>query len=257
MKWKFIGVLSLALALTAIQVKAQDTGTTGTTGTDTLTTEKQKVSYAIGVQVAKGLKNDKVDVDVPTLMKGLQDTLAGDKVLMSDEEIGATLNAFQREMAQKQAEDNQKAGAAFLAENAKKDGVVTQPSGLQYKVVKASDGKKPTDADTVICQYRGTLIDGTEFDNTSAQGKPATLQVKDLIPGIREALKLMTVGSTYQFVIPAELAYGASGAGNTIGPNATLIFEISLVGIQDQATAPAPAGAAPAPAAPGANQTKP
>ena len=246
MSLKWIGRLSLGIALlaVAIQMRAQNAPNAPSApatpsapntqnSTDAFKTEKEKVSYAIGVQVAKGLRTDKVDVDLPTLIKGLQDALGSGSVLMNDQDINATLSAFQREMAQKQATDNQKEGDAFLADNAKKDGVVTQPSGLQYKVIKAADGKKPTDGDTVLCQYRGTLVDGTEFDSTQGQGKPAALQVSQLIPGIREALKLMTVGSTYQFVIPAQLAYGAAGAGNAIGPNATLVFEIELIGIQE------------------------
>jgi len=122
-------------------------------------------------------------------------------------------------------------------DNGKKDGVVTLPSGLQYKIVKTTDGKKPTDVDTVTCNYRGTLIDGTEFDKSEA-GQPATFQVGGVIPGFKEALKLMPVGSTWRFFIPANLAYGERGAGNVIGPNTTLIFEVELVSIKDKTANP-------------------
>jgi FKBP-type peptidyl-prolyl cis-trans isomerase FklB len=163
---------------------------------------------------------------------------------MSDDELNNTMAALQQEMTQKQmqerakqADDNKKAGDAFLADNGKKDGVVTLPSGLQYKVVKPADGKKPTDADTVTCNYRGTLIDGTEFDKSQA-GQPATFQVGAVIPGFKEALKLMPVGSTWQFFIPPNLAYGDRGAGNVIGPNTTLVFEVELISIKDKPATP-------------------
>jgi FKBP-type peptidyl-prolyl cis-trans isomerase FklB len=132
----------------------------------------------------------------------------------------------------KAAEDNRKAGESFLAENKKKEGVVTLPSGLQYKVLKAGDGKKPTDADTVECHYRGTLINGTEFDSSYLTGQPATFKIAGVIPGWREALKLMPVGSKWQLFVPSQLAYGARGKGGSIGPNAALIFEVELLAIK-------------------------
>jgi FKBP-type peptidyl-prolyl cis-trans isomerase len=231
-KW----ILVLGLALLAIPVWAQDSTAP--------TTQKDKVSYGIGVQVAKTLKGQGIDVNPDLLVKGLRDALSGQKLLMSDDELNTTMTALQQEMTQKQmqerakqADDNKKAGDAFLADNSKKDGVVTLPSGLQYKIVKAADGKKPTDADTVTCNYRGTLIDGTEFDKSQA-GQPATFQVGQVIPGFKEALKLMPVGSTWQFFIPSNLAYGERGAGNVIGPNTMLIFEVELVSIKDKSANP-------------------
>jgi FKBP-type peptidyl-prolyl cis-trans isomerase FklB len=131
--------------------------------------------------------------------------------------------------------NNKKEGDAFLAENKKKDGVVTLPSGLQYKIIKAAVGQKPTDDDTVLCQYRGTLLNGNEFDSSYTTGMPATFLVKGLIPGFKEALEQMNVGSTWQFFIPSELAYGETGAGDLVGPNATLIFQVELIGIQPPA----------------------
>jgi FKBP-type peptidyl-prolyl cis-trans isomerase len=204
------------------------------------TTEKDKTSYAIGVQIAMGLKAQGVDIDPEVVAKGMKDVVAGAKLLMSDQDLGVTLNALQDQIKAKQAElmtkmaaDNKKAGDAFFAENGKKDGVVTTPSGLQYKIVTAGTGKKPAATDIVSCNYRGSLIDGTEFDASQA-GKPATFQVGGVIPGFKEVLQLMPVGSKWQVFIPSELAYGASGAGNTIAPNQSLIFELELVSIQDK-----------------------
>ena len=231
-KW----ILVLGLGLLAIPARAQDSTAP--------TTQKDKVSYGIGVGVAKTLKAQGIDVNLDLVVKGLRDALSAQKLLMSDEEINSIMSALQQEVNQKQmqeraklADDNKKAGDAFLADNGKRDGVVTLPSGLQYKIVKAADGKKPTDADSVSCNYRGTLTDGTEFDKSQA-GQPATFQVGGVIPGFREALKLMPVGSTWQFFIPANLAYGERGAGNVIGPNATLIFEVELVSIKDKTANP-------------------
>jgi len=229
-------ILVLGLGLLAIPARAQDSTAPAT--------QKDKVSYGIGVGVAKTLKAQGIDVNLDLVVKGLRDALSAQKLLMSDEEINSIMSALQQEVNQKQmqeraklADDNKKAGDAFLVDNGKRDGVVTLPSGLQYKVVKAADGKKPTDADTVSCNYKGTLIDGTEFDKSQA-GQPATFQVGGVISGFREGLKLMPVGSTWQFFIPANLAYGERGAGNVIGPNTTLVFEVELVSIKDKAANP-------------------
>jgi len=169
----------------------------------------------------------------------LRDALSGAKLLMTEEDLRATLSAFQTEWKQKRAqalrlpaEENRKAGEAFLAENRSKEGVVTLPSGLQYKVLKAGDGKKPTEADTVECRYRGTLLNGNEFDSTDRAGKPATFKLSGVIPGWKEALQLMPVGSKWQLFIPSQLAYGEQGSGRYIGPNATLVFEVELLAIK-------------------------
>lgn len=238
-KAKWIVAAAAGLGLLAMQAPAQNSGAAGTQpGQTAPTTQKDKVSYGVGVQVAKSLKSQGIDVNPDLLVQGLKDELAGQKLLLSDEELNNTMAALQQQLTQREAEakakaatDNKKAGDAFLADNAKKDGVVTLPSGLQYKIVKASDGKKPTDADTVSCNYRGTLIDGTEFDKNQP-GQPATFQVGAVIPGFKEGLKLMPVGSTWQFFIPPQLAYGERGAGNVIGPNTTLVFEVELLSIK-------------------------
>jgi len=200
-------------------------------------TEQEKRSYAIGSSMAKSIKQQGVSVDPALVSQGLLDTLDG-KSQMTDAEIGAIMQKFQEELRQKKMADFQKAatenkqrGAAFIAENSKKEGVKTLPGGTQYKVLHAGSGKTPTDNDTVLCNYRGMLVDGKEFD-ASQPGKPASFKVGQVIPGWREALKQMPVGSKWQLVIPADQAYGERGAGNSIGPNETLVFEVELVGIQ-------------------------
>jgi FKBP-type peptidyl-prolyl cis-trans isomerase len=204
-----------------------------------LKTQKDKVSYGIGVDVARNFTRLGIDFDLDVLVKGLRDALAGGNLLMSETDLRATMNDYQSELKgrmlqamQVAAADNKKKGDAFLEENKKKEGVVTLPSGLQYKILTAGEGKKPTDADMVECQYRGTLINGTEFDSSYWAGKPATLKVTGLIPGWTEALKLMPVGSKWQLFIPPQLAYGERGASRDVGPNATLIFELDLLAIK-------------------------
>jgi FKBP-type peptidyl-prolyl cis-trans isomerase FklB len=202
-----------------------------------LKTDQDKRSYAIGANVAKNIKQQDVKVDPALVSQGLLDELAG-KSQLTDAELGAVMQQLQTEVRQKMkaeydkaAADNKKRGEAFLAENKKKDGVKTLASGLQYKVLTAGSGKKPTDTDTVQCNYRGMLVDGKVFD-ASQPGKPVSFKVGQVIPGWQEALKLMPVGSKWQLVIPSDKAYGERGAGNAIGPNETLVFEVELVGIQ-------------------------
>ncbi len=204
-----------------------------------LKTQKDKISYSVGVSVAKNFQQQGVEVDSDIMIKGLKDVMAGGKLLLTDDEMRTTLNTYQEELRQKQAkvrdaaaEKNGKAGEAFLAANKKKKDVVTLPSGLQYKILKAGDGRKPTDKDTVECNYRGTLINGTEFDSSYSSGKPVSFKVTGVIPGWTEALKLMSVGSKWQLFVPHQLAYGERGAGNRIGPREVLIFEVELVAIK-------------------------
>ncbi len=203
-----------------------------------LKTQKEMVSYGIGVNIAKSFKKDDVEFDMDLLVKGMKDGLSGDKLLMPERDIRKVMNAFQGELRRKEmanhqalAEENKKKGEAFLAENKTKDGVTTLPSGVQYKVLTAGNGKKPSDGDTVECYYRGTLLNGTEFTSTEP-GKPATLKVEILPDGWKEALKLMPKGSRWQIFIPSQLAYGQRGVGSDIGPNETLIFEVALLDIK-------------------------
>jgi FKBP-type peptidyl-prolyl cis-trans isomerase FklB len=200
-------------------------------------TDQEKRSYAIGSSMANSIKQQGFSVDPALVSQGLLDTL-GDKSRLTDSEVGAILKKFQEELRQKKiadfmktADENKQRGAVFMAENGKKEGVKTLPGGTQYKVLHAGSGKMPTDSDTVLCNYRGTLVDGREFD-ASQPDKPASFKVGQVIPGWREALKQMPVGSKWQLVIPANQAYGERGAGNKIGPDETLVFEIELVGIQ-------------------------
>lgn len=202
-------------------------------------TQKEKLSYAIGMEMGKGVKVQGIDVDPGILAQGLKDALTDAKPQMSEDELKTVITGLQQEMRQKQmqiqeaaAAENKTKGEAFLAANAKKDGVVALPDGLQYKILTAGDGKKPAETDTVMCNYKGTFIDGTEFDSSTQAGKPVPFEVKNVIPGFKEVLQLMPVGSKWQVFIPSNLAYGESGAGGVIGPNSALVFEIELVSIQ-------------------------
>jgi FKBP-type peptidyl-prolyl cis-trans isomerase FklB len=198
--------------------------------------QKEKVSYSIGVSIGKSVKRDLLDVNPDLVAQGIKDVLAGGKMLLTDEEMVAVFTALQQDLVAKQAEakkvlaeKNLKEGEQFLAENAKKEGVVTQPSGLQYKVITDGTGKKAKPTDTVTVHYRGTMIDGTEFDSSYKRNEPATLPVEGIVPGWAEGLSLMKVGSKWQLFIPSKLAYGEEGAGDAIGPNATLIFDVELL----------------------------
>jgi FKBP-type peptidyl-prolyl cis-trans isomerase FklB len=214
-------ILVLGILFLVSQVNAQEK--------QVLKNQKEKVSYIIGMDIGGNLKRQSVDIDPNTLARGIQDALSGAKPLLSKEEIQEAMVAFQKEMAEKQKQR----GDAFLSENKKKEGVKTLPSGLQYKVVKAGTGKKPKLNDTVTVNYRGTLIDGTEFDSSYRRGQPATFPVSGVIPGWTEALPLMQEGAKWQLFVPSNLAYGERGAGGLIGPNATLIFEVELISVQE------------------------
>jgi FKBP-type peptidyl-prolyl cis-trans isomerase FklB len=212
-----------------------------------LDTPKAKTSYAYGLNMGEGMRKNSIDLDPAIIYRGLKDGLAGGKTLLTDDEAKAAITAFQTDLRQKQqakmqalAESNKKEGEAFLAENKTKDGVVSLPDGLQYKILQQGDGPKPTPTDLVICNYKGTLLDNTEFDSSYKRGQPATFPVNGVIRGWSEALQLMPVGSKWQLFIPAELAYGPRGAGGNIGPNATLVFEVELLSIKPKTPPPAP-----------------
>jgi FKBP-type peptidyl-prolyl cis-trans isomerase FklB len=204
-----------------------------------LKTDLEKQSYAIGVEMGNNMKRQGVDLDGSLVAQGIRDALAGGKLLITEVECKDTVMAFQKgliakqQAAQKAAGDKAKAdGEAYLAANAKKDGVKTLPSGLQYRVVKEGTGATPKATDTVTVHYRGKLVDGTEFDSSYSRNEPATFPVNGVIPGWTEALQLMKVGSQWELCIPANLAYGERGAGGRIPANAALVFEVELIGIK-------------------------
>ena len=210
-----------------------------------LTTQKQKGSYAIGLRIGGGLQKDGVDLDAASLSRGIRDGLAGSKPLLTDQEAQAALTMMATAVRAKQQAKldviiaaNKKVGDAFLAENKAKEGVVTLPSGLQYKILKAGTGPKPTAEDSVVCDYRGTLIDGKEFDSSYKRGKPLTIPVSGVIKGWTEAMLLMPVGSKWQLFLPADLGYGNQAMGPDIQPGSTLIFEVELHSIEPKAEAP-------------------
>jgi FKBP-type peptidyl-prolyl cis-trans isomerase FklB len=196
--------------------------------------EKQKVSYAIGMGVGTNLHRNDVIIDMDNFLQGLKDSMAGGKTLMTEDEARAAIAQFVQETKARQAEANKKEGESFLAENKTKEGVVVLPSGLQYKILTPGTGPKPTPSDTVVCNYRGTFINGTEFDSSYKKGQPATFPIGGVIKGWMEALQLMPTGSKWQLVVPPDLAYGDRGFGNVIGPGTTLIFEVELLSIQEK-----------------------
>jgi FKBP-type peptidyl-prolyl cis-trans isomerase FklB len=226
-----VGVLCVLLV--AVHGMAQDSAI--------LKTQRDKVSYSMGLDIGRMLKMQGVDVDLELVTRGLKDAYTGNQPLLTDEEMQEVLTNFkkefiakQQELAKQQGEKNKREEEIFLETNKKKEGVQTLPSGLQYKVLKAGAGKKPTATDTVTVHYRGTLIDGKEFDSSSRRGKPATFPVNGVIPGWTEALQLMEEGAKWELFIPSNLAYGERSAGGDIGPNATLIFEVELISIEQK-----------------------
>jgi len=225
-------IISFVLLSLAGSVFGQDKSTP-------LKDSKDKVSYSIGLNIGLNLKKQNVSINPDTFALGLKDALAG-KPQMTDEQVKETMTAFEKEMIDKQKATGVKNGAdgeKFLAENKKKEGVKTTASGLQYKVVKEGSGAQPKEKDTVMANYRGTLIDGTEFDSSYTRGQPATFPVSGVIKGWTEALQIMKVGSKYQLFIPANLAYGERAMGPDIGPNSTLIFEVELLDVKPAAGA--------------------
>ena len=201
--------------------------------------QKDKFSYSLGVTIGKSIKRDLIDVNPDVVVQGIKDAIAG-KILLTDEEMAAAFMVLQQDMAVKKAEANKalaeknlKEGEQFLAENGRKEGVVTQPSGLQYKVITDGTGKKAKPTDAVTVHYRGTMVDGTEFDSSYKRNEPATFQLQNMIPGFTEGVSLMKVGSKWQFFIPSKLAFGEEGAEDAIGPNAALIFEVELLDAKD------------------------
>lgn len=224
----FIAVLSISFAACQSEKSRSD-----------LKSQKEKVSYSIGMDIGKNLKQNNVEVDPAFVAQGIKDILEGRQVLMADSEVQTVMAQFQQEMMQKQmkkmqedAGKNKKDGQDFLDENKKKQGVVTLASGLQYQILQSGNGEMPKLTDKVKCNYIGTLINGTEFDNSYKRGEPAVFPLNGVIKGWTEALQLMKVGDKWRLFIPSDLAYGDQGAGQQIPPGATLIFEVELLSIE-------------------------
>jgi FKBP-type peptidyl-prolyl cis-trans isomerase FklB len=240
-RWTALAGLILILSPRLVH-SAQDTAPAAAAAQDAspLTSENEKLSYALGLLFGKQLRAQAIEPELDLVVQGLKDAHSGSKTLLTDEAVRAAVNGLQSQLKKKQIAlhdekllKSKKDGEAFLAENKVREGVVALESGLQYKILKAADGTKPTIDDTVVGHFRGTLIDGTEFASSYKTNKPATFPVKTAVKGWTEALQLMPVGSKWQFFIPANLAYGERGSGRRIGPNATLIFEVELISIKD------------------------
>ncbi len=197
-----------------------------------LNTEMEKVSYSLGVNVAKSVKNQGLEsIDADAIAKAFKDVFEGNTLEISEEEANIVLQDYFGKLANAQQKANVEAGQKFLDENAKREGVVTTSTGLQYEVLQEGSGDSPKETDNVTVHYHGTLIDGTVFDSSVDRGQPATFPVNGVIPGWVEALQLMNPGAKYKLFIPSNLAYGERGAGGAIGPNATLVFEVELISI--------------------------
>jgi FKBP-type peptidyl-prolyl cis-trans isomerase FklB len=237
MKVKVIAIAALCVGLAACQ-QTNNVSHNEKVAVE-LKDQQDKVTYSIGYNIGNNLKQQKIDVRPEVLSKGINDALSGGEQMMTQEEMQATMKEFQSEQMakmQKEREElaskNKTEGEKFLAENKKKEGVVTLDSGLQYEVIKEGNGNKPSASDTVVVHYKGTLLDGTEFDSSYKRGQPATFPVNGVIPGWTEALQLMKEGAKWKLFIPSDLAYGERGAGRVIGPNATLIFDVELIEIK-------------------------
>jgi len=241
---KIIIISCVALLAACNQTTEKSAGTSGEsigTSAVSLDSERAKLGYAIGLEVGRSLQKISPDVERDALIAALNDSLDGKEPRLAAQESAEIRQAFFKKQAEKKAaekkvqgEKNKAEGLKFMAENGKKEGVTTTASGLQYEVVKQGDGAKPKATDKVKVHYRGTLLDGTEFDSSYKRGQPVSFPLNGVIPGWTEGLQLMGVGSTFKFVIPSELAYGDNGAGPLIGPGNTLIFEVELLAIETE-----------------------
>ncbi len=227
-KW----ILAIGVAFLTVAVAAQDASE--------LKTQKEKFSYALGMQMGAGFRKQVLDLDPAIFAKALADSFNGAKTLLTEDEMHAVLASAQEEHKKKQAALREekaqamlKEGEKFLAENKTKEGVVTLPSGLQYKILTQGKGEKPEIDEKVVCNYRGMLLDGTEFDSSAKHNGPATFPVRGVIKGWTEALLMMPAGSKWQLFVPSHLAYGQEGAGQMIPPNAALIFDLELLSVKE------------------------
>jgi FKBP-type peptidyl-prolyl cis-trans isomerase len=230
---RLLWALFLITALLAIAVEAQETSE--------LKTQKEKISYALGMQMGADFHKQGLDLDLASLLKGLDASYHGGKTLLTEDEMRAVIASAKEEYRKKQAalreeqgEANLKAGEQFLADNKSKEGVVTLPTGLEYKVIQQGQGNAPKTHQHVVCNYRGTLIDGTEFDSSSKHNGPATFPMRGVIEGWREALLMMREGAKWQLFVPPQLAYGKAGIPSmNVPPNATLIYELELIAVKE------------------------
>lgn len=230
MKMKLVSVAVMGLAMNTV---------IAATSAPALTTDMDKLSYSVGVDLGKNLKRQGIEINPMVMARGIQEAMSGGPLSMTEEEMKEALTKFQKDLMAKRAaqldkksEMNKATGEAFLAQNKSKAGVVTLPSGLQYKIITAGTGAKPLKEETVTVEYTGRLIDGTVFDSTDKAGKPASFKVSQVIPGWTEALQLMPAGSTWEIYVPANLAYGTRSVGGPIGPNETLIFNVHLISVK-------------------------
>lgn len=228
--------VAITIATIGCEPQAQQQDAAQATEPQELTTLAQRFSYAVGMNVGQQLKGEEAEIDVALIAQAISDVYADKEMRLSEEEVRTVFQEYQQQMMEKQqkarvaaAEANKLEGEKFLAENAKKEGVITLPSGLQYKVITPGTGPKPTAQDTVTVHYRGTLIDGTEFDSSYQRNAPVSFPLGNVIPGWTEGLQLMQEGAKWELYIPSDLAYGPGGSGPTIGPNATLIFQVELL----------------------------
>lgn len=237
MKRKLLLVAATAAVMAGCNQQATDAPAASTALI--LSTQEQRISYGMGVGLGERMAQESFSIDVDAFAAGVKHVLEEQDRLMTQEEIMAEMQSFQQKLMEEQkvAQEaaslkNKTEGEAFLAENSKKDGVITLESGLQYSVIEEGDGAKPKATDTVEVHYSGTLLDGTEFDSSYKRGTPVSFPVNGVIPGWTEALQLMPAGSKWKLYIPSDLAYGAGGTGGPIGPNATLLFDVKLISIQ-------------------------
>jgi FKBP-type peptidyl-prolyl cis-trans isomerase len=229
-KW----TMTLGVTLLAVAVAAQDAE---------LKTQKERVSYALGMEMGGDFHSQSLDIDLPTLVIGLVESYNGGKTQLTEDQMRTVLASAREEYRQKQAAQREEKaqatlhqGLEFLAENKKKEGVISLPSGLQYKILKQGEGEKPEIDEEVVCNYRGTLIDGTEFDSSEKHSGPVTVSLTEVIKGWKEALLMMPAGSKWQLFVPPHLAYGKEGSGLTVPPNATLVFELEFVAVKEDYT---------------------
>ncbi len=238
MKSFIIAIVGLGFAVASCVAVGQDAAKDNEkeAAPSELKDSRTKASYSIGLGIGRNLKGlglDSSEVDLDLLNRGLKDALDGGKALLTDEQIQGIMKGFLQEAIARQADKTKKQGEAFLAANKAKPGVITLPSGLQYKVIKQGTGPMPKATDTIVAHYKGTLIDGTEFDSSYKGGKPLEIPVNRVIPGWTEALQKMKVGSTWQLFIPSDLAYGANPQpGGKIAPHSVLLFDIDLQAIK-------------------------